>query len=371
MISNVIIDKKPISCFMCWDKGKPKHGTIWSNQKFFLDKLKLLEDYLIQNNLYSKTNRINCLLCSKKNISNKRFMFKNIMWMESMYHYVSYHNIKPPSKFIRFVLDNDPTIYEKCQNSFVRIKGKLKKLNKFSYVKIKTNQLNVLDALMEHGGITQKYKEKHEKSYKYSEHAGMLDFNDSSLDHIIVTGSSERTISNDPEIFFPNLSDTASFEYEYIFHTHPATPKVGGRAKEGILYEFPSANDLLHFVDHFNFGNVQGSLVITPEGLYNIRKNIFDKQKITPFTKKYFDKLKQYYNRICNIVQSESIQKYGTIFDDEFFYSVIAQDTSYIQRCNKILEHFSLYIDFFPRQKNKRNQWIIGTIYLPICLIEK
>ena len=43
----------------------------------------------------------------------------------------------------------------------------------------------------------------------------------------------------------------ASF-YQYLFHTHPPTPKPGGRAGEGIVYEFPSIGDILHFIDHFN-----------------------------------------------------------------------------------------------------------------------
>jgi hypothetical protein len=376
MLANIVVDGKPFFCVMCWDKypitkirkksGTPKHGSSWSGQKFFLDKLSLLEEFLKEKKLHKKTLSNDCVLCSQKGISHNQYVYKNIVWSESLKHYVDYHNIKPPSKFIRFVLDNDPTIYEKCQKSTVKIKGKIKKLDRFTYVKIKTNQLMILDALMEHGGVTQKYKEKHETGYRYSEHAGVLDFNDHTLEHIIITGSIDREISRDPEIYFPTVGQQA-YEYEYIFHTHPATPTIGGRAyDEGILYEYPSRNDLYHFLEHFNNGIVQGSIVITPEGLYNIRKNVFDKQQIT-----VTDEIGKAYVKIMLTVQREAIGKYGFKFDSEFFYSVIAQDMSYMKRINDLLEKFSLHIDFFPRQRNKQGKWVIGTLYLPICLVHK
>ena len=71
-----------------------------------------------------------------------------------------------------------------------------------------------------------------------------------------------------------------AYEYSFIFHTHP--PEKGGpgsRAPYGILYEFPSSSDLLHFIEHYNNGITIGSLVMTPEGLYNIRKHKLDSKK--------------------------------------------------------------------------------------------
>ena len=65
------------------------------------------------------------------------------------------------------------------------------------------------------------------------------------------------------------------FNYEYIFHTHPPTPRPGGRVNVGIVYELPSIGDVLHFIDHFNDGKISGSIVITSEGIYNIRHYYF------------------------------------------------------------------------------------------------
>ena len=99
----------------------------------------------------------------------------------------------------------------------------------------------------------------------------LLDFNNSGLEKIIISGNTSRVDANDDVIFLPkNMID--AFDYEYIFHTHPPTPKQGARANVGILYEFPSISDLFHFMDHYNEGKTQGSIVIAPEGMYIIRK---------------------------------------------------------------------------------------------------
>lgn len=67
---------------------------------------------------------------------------------------------------------------------------------------------------------------------------------------------------------------------KYIFHTHPTTPYIGSRFKNGIIYEFPSIMDINHFIEHHNRGELQISMVITPEGLYIIRKNHLIKTKL-------------------------------------------------------------------------------------------
>lgn len=380
MLNTITLDNQQYICVMCWEDKKnkfhsvedtkfptPKQMSSWSSQKFFLEKLRLLEEFLEKEKAFipDKSNN-NCKLCKTKNISKIVFVYKNMIWNEGLKHYVEKHNIKPPSKFIKFVIDLDPSIVNKCKKSIIQLKGKIYKLENFNYVKVKTNQLMILDALMEHGGIQRRYSEKHETGYKYSEHAGMLVFDKSKLDRVVISGSTERTKNNDPEIFLPEMGLSA-YDYEYIFHTHPATPTPGGRAEVGILYEFPSTNDIFHFIEHFNNGRVQGSLVLTPEGLYNIRKFNFDKQKITNIDVSFNAKMKKHFNKI----QDDAIRKYGEIFTQEHFYSRIAQDTTYIDRVNKLLEQYNLHIDYFPRQKTKTGNWVIGTVYLPVCSSKK
>src|SRR3989304_6871158 len=144
------------------------------------------------------------------------------------------------------------------------------------YLKWTTNQINVLDALMSAGG--KKIYSGKLGDAKYSEHFGLLDFNFKGLEKIILS-TKMRLDPSDDEIYMPkNIPD--AYDYEYMFHTHPPTPKIGGRAKDGVLYEFPSISDLMHFVEHSNEGETQGSVVITPEGIYIIRKYIDNKKKI-------------------------------------------------------------------------------------------
>lgn len=373
----------------------PKEGNIWSGKNFFLEKLFALEDYLAskKGDIY-KMIPVKCSLCSRKGISTIAYIHKNFIWTDGLKHYVSRHNIKPSSKFIRFVLNNDPNAMcgehgtqnttgktsvakTKSKKLSVTLNGKLKKINEFSYVKLKANQLMILDALMEHGGITPKYKEKHEAGFKYSEHAGMLEFSDNELERIIISGKTSRTNENDPEIYFPLMGEKA-YNYEYIFHTHPSTPAPGGRIKENILYEFPSVNDIFHFAEHWNYGKVNGSIVVAPEGMYNIRQLTYSKRRIA-LQNVFGIMLKHTFQ----MVQTDAINKFSNIFKknypqklnqderqklfNEFFYSVIAQDTTAIDICNKQLNMENLHIDYFPRQKSKNGHWNIGTIYIPLC----
>ena len=152
-----------------------------------------------------------------------------------------------------------------------------------------------------------------------------------------------------------------------MFHTHPPTPKPGGRrVYGGILYEFPSVSDVFHFMDHFNSGNIQGSLVVTPEGLYNIRKKDFNKNKIKVNSSNLYDKLK----KVIYSVQEDAIDKYGMDFSVSVSYLRIAQDTKWINQINKTLNEFHMHIDYFPRSHNK-GKWIMESVDLPVFIQSK
>lgn len=353
----------------------------WSGKNFFLIKLKQLEKKLLKKydiHTVIDLSHNNCQLCNEKNISHFSFILDNVIWSESLVHYIQYHNIKPSSDFIKFVLDHDPItkIYLKgslhnftqVNSSMLRQESEKNEIPTIQhgcmYIKIHSNQLLVIDALMEHGGITKKYKEKHEKSFRYSEHAGVLDIDFNGIKYIIVSGKTSRASEFDKTIFLPQMNDFSK-ELRYIFHTHPPTPRIGGRVESGILYEYPSASDIIHFVGHVNNSNLHGSLVLAPEGLYNIRKFDFTIKKLS-IPQKFIQNYRKYTSRS----QDSSILKHGDDFNDEFFMSHIAQDTSGIDNINEFLKKHNLWIDFFPRQKNTIGQWIIGTIYLPVCMDE-
>ena len=99
--------------------------------------------------------------------------------------------------------------------------GKLvQKSDKKRYVKIKRNQILVLDALLADGGYQKKYIDR-SNNVRFSEHSGHLGLNNSSIDRIIVSAKTTREDADDKDILLPhNLSDT--YEYEYFF-THSST----------------------------------------------------------------------------------------------------------------------------------------------------
>ena len=93
--------------------------------------------------------------------------------------------------------------------------------------------------------------------YKYKEYSGLLDFNSNKLEKLIISMDKGNIDDNDDQIFLPqNIKEM--LDYEYIFHTHPPTPSIGKRIKnDNVLYEFPSIQDIIHFIEHSNYGVTQ------------------------------------------------------------------------------------------------------------------
>lgn len=360
-------DKKPFPWISTEDISDKK----WPNQENFLNKLAETQTYLARKNKfikYADNDVKDCILNkSHHKISTGMYELNNIRWEDGLYHYIEKHNIKPTDDFIDFIfrheLDSQVTV---TKHKLARVKGVMTIKKHKKYLKMDQNQIMIMDALFSHGSKKNYIGSKKKKLYRYSEHAGLLDFNDNGIEKIIVSGNTTRVDPNDNEIFMPQDIPDA-LDYEYIFHTHPATPKPGGRVTDGILYEFPSISDLFHFMDHYNDGETQGSIVIAAEGMYIIRKKVFDKKKIKINEDKFFRDAK----KIWGEVQDDAIKKYKTKFSNDTFHSVIAQDTTYIDRLNKVLNKYELHIELFPRVKSDDGKrWIIDTMYLPIYVVE-
>lgn len=324
----------------------------WPDQQQFINQLSDVQQILNdigEYKTYEKTS--DCLLCNIKNVTTKHYKYKRTYWDDGLLHYIGVHNIEPNITFKEliygFSLPNLPQKYIPKYDTFV---------------KIDKNQMLILDALMIHGGHGKKYENVTKKGhYKFSEHAGLLGFDDNMLAKIIVSCNTLRVDDDDEEIYFPeNLSEM--LEYEYIFHTHPPTPSPGGRVSDGILYEFPSIGDILHFIYHHNNGKVIGSLVVTSEGLYNIRKidRHIDKIKINE------DALFHSYQKYFYKIQDDAISKFGSSFDTNVFFSEIAQDDEYIKNLNAVIRPFGLIIDYYPRKRDRNRKWIIDTVFLII-----
>lgn len=347
-----------------------QNKSVW-NKKIFIDKLQKIEEILIKTNKFislpDKEVR-NCVYGDVYEIDTKLFYLNNNYWTDGLLHYVTEHDIRPSNEFINMIISLN--IHESA-----RAKGKeilnipaisLVKYGK-QYLKVSRNQILIMDALMIHGSFTKKYRDnKDKRKYRYSEHTGLLDFDDKGLDKIIISGKTYRVDKHDDDIYLPE-NMVEAYDYEYFFHTHPATPKPGGRVDVGVLYEFPSTSDIFHFIEHYNNGTTQGSIVITSEGMYIIRKYIVDDKRINiKDTDKIFNQIDKY----IQTIQNKAIKKYGKDFSLNTFYSEIAQDVYYINLLNKKLNQFQIHIEYKPREKDSKGRWIIGTIYLPVYAIE-
>lgn len=344
----------------------PKEGEkYWTDKEQFKNKLIAVQNYLKSKHKFSENgyNNKDCLLCDAKNITTGIFNLNNIIWEDGIVHYVNIHNIRPDSKFMDNIYKFNPGKHIKRT---IKYGSNLYTMENMQYLKLDRNQILIMDALMAHGGYSRKYVDKKRGNlYRYSEHSGLLDFNHFGLERIIISGKTNRVDVGDEEIFLPkNMPD--ALDYEYLFHTHPPTPKPGGRANLGILYEFPSISDIFHFIDHFNEGQTQGSLVITPEGIYNIRKLTFDRKTI----KINEDSLYETMKNTMKHTQEKALKKYGDEFTTYEFYSKVAQNREYIDIINKKLNKYKLQIDYYSREKDDKGKWIVDTIYLPIYVIE-
>ncbi len=354
----------------------PKEGSFWTEKEQFIDKLVKIEKYVIfKKGFHNFEEHEYCLLCKEKKeeiiVSSGYYYLQNIIWKNSLIHYIVVHNIKPSNEFIDFIYQFDIKKELKKDKDFdiMKIDGEEYMLDNIKYLKLNKNQILIMDALMIHGGYNKKYFDNIEenKKYRYSEHSGLLDFDQHGLDKVIISAKTTRIDEGDDEIYLPKNMKEA-FDYEYMFHTHPPTPKPGSRAIYGILYDFPSINDILHFIDHFNLGKTQGSIVIAPEGLYNVRKNIFNKEKIII---KDENEMINILTEVHNKIQNNAIKKFGYKFTLDKFYTSIVTDFTAINDYNKVLNSFEIQIDYFPRIKDKYGNWYIDSIYLPVIVQEK
>jgi hypothetical protein len=241
------------------------------------------------------------------------------------------------------------------------------KSDKQNYIKIKRNQLLILESLMNDGGFNKKYKDRSNK-LRYSEHSGNLGLTNSSIDRIIVSTKTDRQDKEDIDILLPHdLVD--SYEYKYLFHTHPPTPKPGGRAIDGILYEFPSISDIFHFIDHYNMGNTLGSIVVTAEGYYIIYPKKFSIKKIR-YDTEIEDKIMENMESESSIIQELALKEYGNNFTEDIFYNKIAKNKKYLKMFNKMINKYlnnQIKIKIKNKDKDKlTNEWLINNLYLPI-----
>ena len=239
-----------------------------------------------------------------------------------------------------------------------------------SYYILNTNGLNILDGLYEEG--SEKINIENSKNLftskvkRYSEYFGYIEFSNKKMDKVIIENNS-RIDNNDSTIYMPkNTQET--FKFDYIFHTHPKTPYIGSRFKQGILFEFPSVSDIVHFIDHHNLGVLLGSIVVAPEGVYIIRKNTFNRNKKRIDYDIFINEVEDAIEESKDFITYEykDLLKLKEISYD-YFYTHVANNLKFINLINKNLVKYDIYIDYYARAKLlNTNKWIFPDIMVPI-----
>ena len=294
----------------------------------------------------------------KKNIKNNHikqdediYIYKLYIWPIKLYDLIDKYNYKPSSSFIKFILNE----------------------TKEKYVKITKNNLLLFKSLLDIGGYKKMFSSIGDDNYKNAEMLGYITFKkdeetkENIVRDFIISNYQNHHSDYDPDIFLPVITDKKYFSQKYIWHTHPPTPKPGGRASVGIIYELPSTTDILAFINiYLRKKKLIGSLVFAPEGIYNIgfidknNKEFFNDFNNKSKKNKILDNIKQCLKNI----HSEVYDKYENFFNLDKFYNTIAEDYDFIEKLNKCLNNYNIYIKYYPIQKDINDEWVYGTIYL-------
>lgn len=286
--------------------------------------------------------------------TTKYYRLSNIIWPNNIKYYINKHNKYPSEYFVKIIMCtqiskkyiiNPPIILDKNE------------INYFFYIHLHYNTLLILDALFFQGSYPRYQKEN---KYIYSEHAGVISIKDRMIDNIIVSSKTNRIDINDDTIFLPSNSPDF-MNYNILFHTHPNTMLYGGRLKEGILYEFPSVNDIFNFIKSHNNGNIQISIIISPEGTYVIRQ--IENKKNILMNIDVYNNLKDFVLELEKLAISDNIHIINKISNPDIFHKYISQNYKYIILYNKFIEKQNLFIEYYPREK-KNNEWCLKQIDL-------
>ena len=317
---------------------------------FFLDKLQKIESVLK-------------LHLSKIKIfdagETKYYKLSNIIWSDKMKYLIETHHRYPSEYFIKVIL-NTIVIDDYIVNKPIYLDPT--KINELNYIPLHHNTLLIMDSLFNNGSQSQ-YESTSDKKFLYSEHSGVLSVKNNRIENVIIFTDTDRIDKNDQTILLPNNIDinTDVSHFEYLFHTHPNATIYAGRINEGVLLEVPSASDLLYFSKYSATKNIQGSIIVAPEGMYVIR------------VIKYGEKIKLDQTLLHNIksfildLEEEAVRKVQGIknlSDPDIFHKTVGSDLSYIKSYNKFIKSTNIMVEYYPRYK-KNNQWFLR----PMCLI--
>lgn len=307
------------------------------------------KNHLRRIDLVKVNNNTKCSKCKIKYI----YQLQNIIWDNCLIHKIEYHQRYPSEYFMKIILGtiiinnliiNPPLIIDKNMRS------------KIKYILLQYNHLLIIDALMKQGSFP---RYENNDRYIYSEHSGVIKIDNDKVDEIIIATDTNRTDAKDNNIYLPHNNELFE-KHSILFHTHPNTKILAGRMSEGIVYEFPSANDVFNFMKYYNEGTAIASIIIAPEGTYVIRPI----KLIPEFTIDdiLFYQLK---NHILKLEESavKTFKSKSDLHNPDIFHSIIGSDFTYIQQYNDFLSDYNIYVEYYPRIK-KNGEWCLRDIYL-------
>jgi len=283
------------------------------------------------------------------------YQLGNIVWGNTISHIISEHQRYPSEYFISVVLCTN-IANGQIVNPPVELTPR--QISQFRYVPLHHNKLLILDALLNQGSFP---RYQNGAKFIFSEHSGGLTVKNSNIDNIIVFTDTNRTDLTDDTIFLPNNSDKL-VGYDFLFHTHPNTIKYAGRINEGILYEFPSANDIFNFVKYRTEGQAQASLILSPEGTYVIRP-VVAARKIHQFDTDLFYYLKKFIIKLEKSAIRHNNRILSKLQDPDIFHKHISTNYRYINLYNRLIRPANLFIEYYPREK-KNGEWVLKQIHL-------
>lgn len=358
---------------------------------FFIDKLEQVQQ-LCHSFILTESD-VTDLVSSrptkcKKCETTKFFQLRNIVWIGNIPHQIDSHQMYPSDYFIKVIL-NLTLIDNQIINPPIEILPSF--TQHVNYVVFSYNKLLIIDALV-HQGSQPRYStiegtedsENKNERYIYSEHSGVLTINQCTIDSIIVSTETNRVDKSDANIYLPINIELLAY-HEFLFHTHPNTSTYGGRIHEGIVYEFPSANDILNYAKYHDEGIAQASIIVAPEGMYIIKPITYTKHSYK-LPSNLFDTLQQLIvkiertalkNLIPNLTHSFSEDQddndhtfkdaFKNLTDPDVFHARISADLRYIQMYNDFLAKYNLFIEYYPRIL-RNGEWMLREVRLELVV---
>lgn len=316
----------------------------WKGQKKFLKKLIYIQNLPNRRKEeYEEKNYKHCYIDGEPNISTLLYFFGSVAWEDSLYHYVSVHNVKPTKEFYDFIME-----YKYDPRKSFRTINKL--------ITLTTDQLNYIDAILYYG-IDKKVFINNKGKYVLRDTIGYIKINENGIQYVTIEASDSKDNIN--------LEYTGNIRYEIFFQTkqHNILSKS---FKDGIFYNIPDIQDIYLFIYNYTENFFQICLVNTYEGIYMIKRK-HPSKNISNISQSSKQKISDAYDKI----QKKAISKYSNKLkkqNDNFFYTVILQDTTFIDDYNKILDKYNIYIKFLARIKNKKGIWTNRPIELSVAI---